>query len=82
MGEGTFTFGTQYTREIKNGELGQYFKGCSLSGNILESMKNVDAIGKEAVAVIGNCGKGQMDSQGRSMPNIRMREVMIGGRGR
>lgn len=82
VGEGTFTFGTQYTREIKNGELGNYLKGCSLSGNVLETMKNVDAIGKEAVAGTGGCGKGQLDYQGRLMPCIRVREVMIGGRGR
>jgi len=82
VGQGTFTFGTQYTREIKNGELGAYLKGCSLSGNILETMKNVDAVGKETEEVTGRCGKGQMDLQGRLMPNIRVREVMIGGRGR
>ncbi len=82
VGEGTFSFGTQYTREIKNGELGRFLKGCSLSGNVLETMKNVDAIGKETQAVIGGCGKGQLDFQGRSMPKIRVKEVMIGGRGR
>ncbi len=82
VGEGTFTFGTQYTREIKNGELGKYLKGCSLSGNVLESMKNVDAVGKEVSVIAAGCGKGQLDYQGRSMPNIRVREVMIGGRGR
>jgi len=82
VGEGTFTFGTQYTREIKNGELGRYLKGCSLSGNVLETMMKVDAVGKEVIAVPGGCGKGQMDLQGRLMPNIRVREVMIGGRGR
>lgn len=81
VGEGTFTFGTQYTREITNGELGRYLKGCSLSGNILETMKKVDAVGKEAEAGTGGCGKGQMDLQGRLVPNIRVREVMIGGRG-
>jgi TldD protein len=82
VGEGTFTFGTQYTREIKNGELGAYLRGCSLSGNVLETMKNTDAVGNKAVIVTGRCGKGQMDQQGRLMPNIRVREVMIGGRGR
>jgi TldD protein len=82
VGEGTFTFGTQYTREIKNGELGNYLKGCSLSGNVLETMQNVDAVGKTAVPGTGGCGKGQMDYQGRLMPYIRVKEVMIGGRGR
>ncbi|MBU7016669.1 MAG: TldD/PmbA family protein [Theionarchaea archaeon] len=82
VGEGTFTFGTQYTREIKNGELGQYLRGCSLSGNIMETMKKVDAVGKDTEITAGQCGKGQMDTQGRVMPNIRLREVMVGGRGR
>ncbi|MBU7033358.1 MAG: TldD/PmbA family protein [Theionarchaea archaeon] len=81
VGEGTFTFGTQFTRKIHDGELGEYMKGCSLSGNILESMKNVDAVGKDTITIAAGCGKGQMDLQGRSMPQIRLREVMIGGRG-
>jgi TldD protein len=82
VGEGTFSFGTQYTREITNGELGKYLRGCSLSGNILETMKKVDAVGKEVEVASGGCGKGQMDYQGRLVPKIRLREVMIGGRGR
>ncbi|MBU7041366.1 MAG: TldD/PmbA family protein [Theionarchaea archaeon] len=82
VGEGTFSFGTQYTREIAHGELGKYLRGCSLSGNILETMKKVDAVGKEVDVASGGCGKGQMDYQGRLVPKIRLREVMIGGRGR
>jgi TldD protein len=82
VGDGTFTFGTQYAREIKNGEFQNYLKGCSLSGHILETMKKVDAIGKNRISGPGGCGKGQMDLQGRLVPNIRLQEVMIGGRGR
>ncbi len=81
VGEGTFTFGTQYTREIKHGELGRYLKGCSLSGNVMQTMKKVDAVGKDVAVLSGSCGKGQLDSQGRLMPHIRVREVMVGGRG-
>lgn len=81
IGEGTFTFGTQYAREIKNGELGKYLKGCSLSGGITETMKKIDAVGKEVQAIAGVCGKGQMDLQGWLVPHIRIREVMVGGRG-
>ncbi|MBU7035777.1 MAG: TldD/PmbA family protein, partial [Theionarchaea archaeon] len=50
--------------------------------NILETMKKVDAVGKEVDVASGGCGKGQMDYQGRLVPKIRLREVMIGGRGR
>jgi TldD protein len=81
VGEGTFTFGTQFTREIHHGEVGKYLKGCSLSGNILETMKNVDAVGRDTMDIAAGCGKGQMDLQGRSMPQIRLKRVMIGGRG-
>ncbi|MBU7018565.1 MAG: TldD/PmbA family protein [Theionarchaea archaeon] len=79
IGDGTFTFGTQYVREIKNGELGRYLKGCSLSGNITETMKKVDAVGKEVESVAAVCGKGQMDLQGWLIPMVRAREVMVGG---
>ncbi|MBU7048376.1 MAG: TldD/PmbA family protein, partial [Theionarchaea archaeon] len=79
IGDGTFTFGTQYVREIKNGELGQYLKGCSLSGNITETMKKVDAVGKDVKSVAAVCGKGQMDLQGWLIPMVRAREVMVSG---
>ena len=79
IGDGTFTFGTQYVREIKNGELGHYLKGCSLSGNITETMKKVDAVGKDVKSVAAVCGKGQMDLQGWLIPMVRAREVMVSG---
>jgi TldD protein len=79
IGNGTFTFGTQYAREIKNGELGSYLKGCSLSGNVTETMKKVDAVGKDAEAIAAVCGKGQIDLQGWLMPAVRVKEVMVSG---
>ena len=79
IANGTFTFGTQYAREIKNGELGAYFRGCSLTGNITETMKKVDAVGNKAESIAAVCGKGQMDLQGWHVPMIRVREVMISG---
>ena len=79
IGDGTFTFGTQYVREIKNGELGDYLKGCSISGNITETMKKVDAVGNEVESIAAVCGKGQMDLQGWLMPMVRVKEVMVSG---
>lgn len=81
VGDGSFTFATQYARVIKDGELGAYLKGCSLSGHVLETMKSIDAVGKGVEAVAGLCVKGQTDSQGWLVPCIRVRKVMVGGRG-
>nr|WP_156915436.1 TldD/PmbA family protein [Desulfurococcus amylolyticus] len=77
----TFTSGPSYI--VENGEPIKLVKGVMLSGIILETLKNVDAVGKDLVvktSVFGGCGKsGQMVRVGDGGPHVRVRGFTIGG---
>ncbi|MEM4718012.1 MAG: TldD/PmbA family protein, partial [Desulfurococcaceae archaeon] len=77
----TFTSGPSYL--IENGEAKHLVKGVMLSGLILETLRNVDAVGKDLVvrtSVFGGCGKdGQMVRVGDGGPHVRVRGFTIGG---
>lgn len=77
----TFTSGPSYI--VENGELKQLVKGVMLSGLILETLRNVDAVGKDLVvrtSVFGGCGKsGQTVRVGDGGPHVRVRGFTIGG---
>lgn len=84
MGTFTFTAGPSYM--IRNGEVAELVRGVMLSGNILDTLKNVDAVAKDLVvrtSVFGGCGKnGQRVRVGDGGPHVRVREIVIGGGGR
>ncbi|MCD6502814.1 MAG: TldD/PmbA family protein [Thermoplasmata archaeon] len=81
---GTFTFGVGYSRIIRNGELAEPVRGVTLTGMILEVLKNIDGIGKDLeirTSVFGGCGKsGQRVRVGDGGPHIRVRNMIVGGR--
>ncbi len=81
MGTFTFTAGPSYL--IENGEPKKLVRGVMLSGSILETLKSIDAIGKDLVvrtSVFGGCGKdGQLVRVGDGGPHVRVRELVIGG---
>ena len=83
-GMGTFTFGVGPSKVIRNGELAETVRGVVISGSILETLKTVDAVGKEPKIVtnaFGACGKGgQRASVGLGGPHVRARKMTIGGR--
>lgn len=83
-GNGTFTFGVGPTRAIRNGELAETFRGVVISGSILETLKTVDAVGKDlkmSTLVFGGCGKsGQSVFVGDGGPPVRIRKMTVGGR--
>jgi len=77
---GTFQFGFQYAHLIKNGEIKEVTKGSSIAGSMFDALKNVDALGKKVEIIPGACGKdGQYMNQGRIMPYVRLKEILIGG---
>lgn len=80
-GSFTFTSGPSYL--IENGELTRLVKGVMLSGLVLETLRNVDAVGKDLVvrtSVFGGCGKdGQTVRVGDGGPHVRVRGFTIGG---
>jgi TldD protein len=77
---GTFHFSAQEAFAIEDGELGQPLRDVSLSGNILTTLKKVDALGNDfRLAQPGFCGKGQWVPVGDGGPHFRVRDCMVGG---
>ncbi|MEM2105224.1 MAG: TldD/PmbA family protein [Candidatus Bathyarchaeia archaeon] len=77
--DGTFQVGIQEAYEIVNGELGEAVRNASISGNTLETLLKVDAVGKDFELWPGRCGKGQTAFTCDGGPHIRVREVLVGG---
>jgi len=71
---------TVKAREIKNGELGQLYRGVGISGKVLEFLNNVDAVTNDFKIRGSGCGKGHEDYVPVSSggPFIRVRKAIIG----
>src|SRR5208337_1843391 len=77
--DGTFQVGIQEAYEIVRGEVGEPVRNASISGNTLETLFKIDAVGKEFELWPGLCGKGQSACVGDGGAHTRVREVMVGG---
>jgi len=77
--DGTFTVGVQSAFEIVNGELGKPVRNIGISGNTLETLKQVDACGKDFDLETGRCGKGQYMFTSDGGPPLQVRSILIGG---
>jgi TldD protein len=77
--DGTFQVGIQEGYEIVNGEIGEPVRNASISGNTLETLFKVDAVGKDFALWPGRCGKGQTAFICDGGPHIRVKEVIVGG---
>lgn len=81
-GKGIFQFNAAEGYKIENGELTTPLRDVSLSGNILETLKNVDAIGNDFKLSVGYCGKdGQTAPVGDGGPHTRILNALVGGMG-
>ena len=84
VGMGTFTFGVGPSKIIRNGELAETVRGVVISGFILETLKTIDAVGKDLTirtSIFGGCGKmGQTVRVGYGGPHVRVRKMTVGGR--
>jgi TldD protein len=77
--DGTFQVGIQEGYEIVNGEIGEPVRNASISGNTLETLFKVDAVGKDFELNPGRCGKGQTAFICYGGPHISVKEVIVGG---
>lgn len=79
--KGQFMFKCDEAYEIKDGEVGQRFRDASISGVILEVLRNVDALADDFVLTDpGYCGKnGQEARVTDGGPHIRVKDVVVGG---
>jgi len=79
-----FTFSSMKAYIIEKGKIKNMIRDVILSGNVFETLKNIDAIGNDLTMFggLGGCGKdGQFPlpvSDGA--PHIRIKNVVIGGK--
>ena len=79
-----FTFSVDYGYMIRNGEIAELVRDVVLTGNVFETMMNIDMIGDEVSwwpNGPGGCGKGgQMPLRvGLGGPPIRIQNCVVGG---
>ncbi|MFN3531122.1 MAG: TldD/PmbA family protein [Candidatus Brocadia sp.] len=79
-----FTFSAEEAFMIRNGKIQEKIRDVVLTGNVFETLMNIDAIGNDLQihGGLGGCGKGGQSplrvSDGG--PHVRIRNVVIGGR--
>ncbi|MBU1023196.1 TldD/PmbA family protein [bacterium] len=78
-----FTFTAADAFMIKDGKLAERVRDVTLTGNVFETLKNIDMIGNDYMAEDGpgGCGKrGQMPlPTSEGSPHIRIQNVVVGG---
>ncbi len=78
-----FTFSSGEAYMIRNGRVAELLRPVVLTGNVFETLMNVDAVGNDLdVNQGGGCGKaGQMPLPvSNGSPHIRIRKCLVGGR--
>jgi TldD protein len=79
-----FTFSAAHAYRIEKGQVGELVRDVTLTGNVFETLKNMDGFGNDfrICEVGGGCGKG---GQGPlpvtfGSPHLRIRNVVVGGK--
>ena len=80
-----FTFSAAYSYMIRNGQVAELVRDVVLTGNVFETMMNIDALGDTfewEPGGPGGCGKDGQNGlrTGIGGPHVRIRDVVIGGR--
>ncbi len=78
---GEFLFKAEQGWNVENGEIKEQLRDVALSGSTLETLRNIEAIGKDLVLLgPGQCGKrGQLVPVDDGGPHIRVKDVIVGG---
>jgi TldD protein len=76
-----FTFSAQKAYMIEKGKITHLVRDVVLSGNVFETLKNIEGIGKDIVYWAGGCGKGMQGPLPvtTAAPHIRIKNVLVGG---
>ncbi|MCE8427519.1 MAG: TldD/PmbA family protein [Candidatus Methanoperedens sp.] len=81
-GEGVFQFNAERGFIVKNGEITSPLRDVSLSGNTLEILNDVAAVGNDREMNSGRCGKaGQLVPVSDGSPHIHVKKAILGGSG-
>lgn len=76
----SFTFTALFGVMIENGQLAQKVRGVKLTGNVFETLKNIDGVSQDFAHDQGTCGKeGQQMPVGSGGAYIRIHNVTVGG---
>jgi TldD protein len=76
---GGFMFKAEESYEIKGGQAGAVMRDVTITGNILQTLLNVERVGKDFGTSPGICGKfSQSVPVSDGGPHIRVRDVAIG----
>jgi len=77
---GRFQFKCKEAQLIEHGKLTNILRDCVLTGNIAETLFDVDAICRDNAITAGHCGKeGQFVRVSDGGPHFRIRKILIGG---
>ncbi len=81
-GEGVFQFNAKRGYLVENGEKTKLLRDASLSGKILEILKDVKAVGNDLKFNSGRCGKaGQLVPVSDGSPHLLIGRATVGGTG-
>ncbi|MEK6981489.1 MAG: TldD/PmbA family protein [Candidatus Micrarchaeota archaeon] len=76
---GGFMFKSEEAWEIVNGEKKNFLSDVTLSGNVLETLNNVELIGKDFGSSPGICGKFMQSVEvSDGGPHVRVKQLMVG----
>ncbi|NJR24290.1 MAG: TldD/PmbA family protein [Richelia sp. CSU_2_1] len=77
-----FTFAAAGGYMIRDGKLAEPVSDVTLSGNVFQTLKDIEAIGNDSVYACGGCGKAGQGGLPVSVggPHLRIKNVVVGGR--
>lgn len=79
-----FTFSAEEAFAIRGGRLAEPLREVVLTGNVFETLANIDAVGNDLAFYggLGGCGKGEQSPLrvATGGPHIRIRNCLVGGR--
>lgn len=77
-----FTFAAAEGYMIRDGKIAEPVSDVTLSGNVFQTLNDIEAIGDDTLYTNGGCGKGGQGGLPVSVggPHLRIKNVVVGGR--
>ena len=77
-----FTFAAAEGYMIRDGKIAEPVSDVTLSGNVFQTLQDIEAIGNDTLYTNGGCGKGGQMPLPVSVggPHLRIKNVVVGGR--